>query len=381
MVTEKKLTKKVIVLLNNYGSYGMLYDEVIYMRHPGELIQEKLNISGMSRKELALRTNASEKHICTIINGDKGISTAFARKLGYVFEDSKFWMGLQADYDAYQAELQDEFEISQEEIDLLKSLRDIMSYFIEREYMYNNCGDASKVIQLREFLQISNLTQIPKITYNAAYRAQLTTNVKVDPYVLFAWQRLCEKETEDISVNKSIDKDLLRNSVGRIKKAMFGNINKGIHEVQEILSECGIAFQVVQNFRGAPVQGFIKETTDGRLILCLTIRGKRADRFWFTLFHEIAHILNGDNKTRFVDFDSVQGKAEQLADQYASDTLIAPEEYRKFILSRDCTSWDRITAFAEVVEVKPFIVLGRLQNDGYLDWTDYPDKVVRYQWA
>jgi len=137
----------------------------------------------------------------------------------------------------------------------------------------------------------------------------------------------------------------------------------------------------VQNFRGAPVQGFIKETADGRLILCLTIRGKRADRFWFTLFHEIAHILNGDNKTRFVDFDSVQGKTEQLADQYASDTLISPEKYRKFILSRDCTSWDRIIAFAEAVDVQPFIVLGRLQNDGYLDWADYPDKVVRYEWA
>lgn len=351
------------------------------MRHPGEVLQEKMISNGMSRKELALRTNVTEKHICTIVNCDKGISTAFARKLGYVFEDAKYWMRLQADYDAYQVSLQEEYEISKEEIEILKPLREIMTYFINRGYMHNNCGNASKVIQLREFLQISDLTQIPKITYNAAYRAQLTTNVKVDPYVLFAWQRLCEKETEDISINKSLDKDLLRRRVGFIKKAMFGNINKGIQEVQEILAECGIAFQVVQNFRGAPVQGFIKETADCRLILCLTIRGKRADRFWFTLFHEIAHILNGDNKTRFVDFDSVQGKAEQLADQYASDTLISPEMYRQFILSRDCTSWNRITAFAEAVEVKPFIVLGRLQNDGYLDWSDYPDKVVRYEWA
>lgn len=129
------------------------------------------------------------------------------------------------------------------------------------------------------------------------------------------------------------------------------------------------------------MQGFIKETAEERLILCLTIRGKRADRFWFTLFHEIAHILNGDYKTRFVDFDSVQGKAEQLADQYARDILIAPEKYRQFILSRDCTSWERIEAFAETVGVEPFIVLGRLQNDEYLDWSEYSDKVVRYEWA
>ena len=84
---------------------------------------------------------------------------------------------------------------------------------------------------------------------------------------------------------------------------------------------------------------------------------------------------------RFVDFDSVQSKAEQIADQYACDTLINPESYRKFILSKDCTSWDSIEAFAEAVGVQPFIVLGRLQNDGYLDWADYPEKVAKYKWA
>ena len=375
------LTQKVINILQFFSNCDILHTEVIYMKHPGEKLQEKLNISGMSRKELALRTNVTEKHICTVVNGDKGISVAFARKLGYVFETAKYWINLQAEYDAYQMSLQDEYDISKEEIGLLKPLRDIMAYFIECGYMHNNCGEVSKVIQLREFLQISDLTQIPKITYNAAYRAQLSTNIKVDPYVLFAWQRLCEKQTEDISTEKYLNKNLLQNSVERIKKAMYGSINKGIKEIQGILAECGIAFQVVQNFRGAPVQGFIKETADGNVILCLTIRGKRADRFWFTLFHEIAHILHGDCKIRFVDFDSVQSKAEQLADQYASDTLISRDEYRKFILSRDCTSWNRITAFAEAVGVEPFIVLGRLQNDGYLDWSDYPEKVIRYEWA
>lgn len=351
------------------------------MQHPGEILQEELNMSGMSRKELAIRTGVTEKHICTIVNGDKGISSAFAKKLGYVFKSDTYWMRLQADYDAYQLTLQEENAISQEEIHLLKPLHEIMAYFIERDYIHNNCGDASKVMQLREFLQISDLTQIPKITYNAAYRAQLTTNVKVDPYVLFAWQRMCEKETEQIKTNRVVDKDLLARSISKIKKTMFGSINDGIMELQDIFADCGIAFQVVKNFRGAPVQGFIKETTDDRLILCLTIRGRRADSFWFTLFHEIAHILNGDNKNRFVDFDSVQGKSEQLADQYACDALIPPEQYREFISSRDCTSWEGIQDFAKKVDIQPFIVLGRLQNDKYLDWSDYSDKVVRYKWA
>lgn len=351
------------------------------MRYPGDVLQEKLNMSGMSRKELAIRTGVTEKHICTVVNGDKGISTAFARKLGYVFEDTNYWVNIQTKYDADQLRIKEENNISQEELELLKPLHDIMNYLIECKYMHNNCGDVSKVMQLREFLQISDLTQIPKITYNAAYRTQLSTNVKVDPYVLFAWQRLCEKKTENISVKQSIDKELLRSNISRIRNIMFSNISDGIKEIQSILAECGIAFQVVKNFRGAPVQGFIKESSGDRLLLCLTIRGKRADRFWFTLFHEIAHILNGDYRIRFVDFDSIQGKTEQIADQFAGDTLIPPDRYHEFILSNEDISWDRIETFAKTVVVKPYIVLGRLQNDGYLDWTDYADKVVRYEWA
>lgn len=351
------------------------------MSHPGEVLQEKLNDYGMSRKELAIRTGVTEKHICTVINGNKGISVAFARKLGYVFGDASEWMKLQSEYDAKQIEIQETNNITKEEMNLLKPLHEIVSYFIECGYIRNDCGDASKVMQLRDFLQISDLTLIPNITYNAAYRAQLTENVKVDPYVLFAWQRLCEKQTENICLNKALDKELLRNNVERIKSLMFNGISKGVQEIQNILAECGIAFQVVKNFRGAPVQGFIKETSDKRIILCLTIRGKRADRFWFTLFHEIAHILNGDYKNRFVDFDSVQNEKEHAADLFASNTLISPDVYHEFVLSDDCTSWDKIEDFAKKVGVKPFIVLGRLQNDGILDWSDYSNKVVKYDWA
>ena len=55
------------------------------MLNPGTELKNKLAESGISRKELAQRIDVSEKHICTVINGDRGISATFARKLGYVF--------------------------------------------------------------------------------------------------------------------------------------------------------------------------------------------------------------------------------------------------------------------------------------------------------
>ena len=351
------------------------------MMSPGLFLEQELNKYGMSRKELAQRINVSEKHICTVINGERGISAAFARKLGYVFQSTAYWLDVQAKYDEEQTRIKEENSISSEEVEILKPLHDITAYFIERGYMHNDCGDASKVMQLRELLNVSDLLYIPNITYNAAYRVQLSSNVRVDPFVLFAWQRLCEKETESIHIESSLNKQLLHDRLQDIKKMMFGGINDGIQSLQHLLAECGIAFQVVRNFRGAPVQGFIKETADHRLILCLTIRGQRADRFWFTLFHEIAHILNNDYTARFVDFDSIQNEMEAKADTFASNILIDPAQYRQFLRDNNCTVWSNIETFAESIHVQPFIVLGRLQNDGLLEWSDYSDKVRYYKWA
>ena len=142
------------------------------IQHPGEVLQSKLNESGMSRKELAIRTGVTEKHICTVVNGERAFSTGFARRLGYVFEDSAFWLGLQNKFDEEQLRIQEENAISKAEIDILKPLQDIISYLIEKGFMHNNCSDALKVMQLRKFLGVSDLTLVPKITYNAAYRAQ-----------------------------------------------------------------------------------------------------------------------------------------------------------------------------------------------------------------
>lgn len=351
------------------------------MEHPGTILREKMDEANMSRKELALRTGVTEKHICTVINCERGISASFAKKLGYVFESTKFWLGLQAEYEEEQARMQEANAISAEEIEILKPLHEIIAYFIELGIVYNNCGDVFKVLQMRNLLNISDLTIIPMITYNAAYRAQVSTNIKVDPYVLFAWQRLCEMKADTTRVNSPVDTEQLRVKLPEIKSLMFANIEDGISELQQTLSECGIAFQVVKNFRGAPVQGFIKETNDHKVILCLTIRRQRADTFWFTLFHELAHILNGDFTLRFVDFDNVQGESERKADEFARDLLIPPAQYKAFIRTQACLTWAGIEQFAKTVGVQPYIVLGRLQSDGILDWSDYSDKLVKYKWA
>lgn len=102
--------------------------------HPGLVLQEKINSMHMSRSELAARTGVTEKHISTVINGNKGISPAFAKKLAYAFdEQASVWLNLQAKYDAYCAEIEAENNVSDEEKTFCTVSRMLLSIFLSKE--------------------------------------------------------------------------------------------------------------------------------------------------------------------------------------------------------------------------------------------------------
>ena len=349
--------------------------------HPGQILAAILTKEDMSQKELSVRTGSTEKHISTIINGKKNISASFAKKLAYALpEPMSYWMKLQAEYDEKIIQLEERNDIDKEEIAIISHLKDIIVFLEKCNKAIGTYNEADMVLYLRNFLRVSNLKAIPEISYNAAYRAQVNNNVRVDQYVLYAWKCICERYGSKVNVKRSLDIEALKDNMDKIKSLMFLGINEIKNKLTDLLAECGIAFKIVPHFRGAPVQGFITELENERLMLCLTLRQKRADIFWFTLFHEIGHILNGDANLKFIDFDSIKNEAEEAADHFARNSLINPEEYREFLIEGDY-SLPAINRFAESQGIRPYIVIGRLQNEGELDWSMYRRQITNYDWA
>ncbi len=334
-----------------------------------------------------------KKHINTLISGERNITASYAKRLAYIFrvseidtddpkENARYWQSLQNNFDIFQLQKKERNNISQEETGVLDHFVEVVPHMNLINLLPKDLDDIDKILAIRKLFKISDLSLIPKIPCKgAAFRAQLATNVKIDKYVLFAWQNICELTTRTESVKAGLDIELLKSKLNDIKSLMFDKLSEGCRKLQEILAVCGIAFNVVKHFRGAPVQGFIKQTENGKLILCLTIRGGRADTFWFTLFHEIAHILNKDYESKLVDFDSSDNEIELKADKWARDFLLSPELYREITSLNRKPTWGDIVTLADKAGVKPYIVLGRLQKDGILEWSDYPNQVQRYKWA
>lgn len=357
-------------------------DKITVVEHPGALLLSEINKRGMKQKELAIRTGLSEKHISTIINGTKDISASFAHKLDIALGDENgTWAKRQAAYDDYKAQLKEQNSITDEEDSIFKKMKDIVDHFIKTGIMHNHCGDAEKIIQLRKVLCVNSLTVIPQITYNAAYRAQIKSSTNIDPYILFAWQRMCEIQTENEVISTDFDSNKLTAAIPGIKSQMFErDAGVMLANLKDIFAKCGIAFDVVHHFRGAPVQGFIKQTDNGKVILCVTIRGKSADKFWFSLFHEIGHLINGDLNTRFVDFDTVKTDMENKADCFARDALIDPALYKAFISSGRYNDLNGIKAFSAAAGVPHWVVIGRLHSDEWLEWSHYAHETPKFEW-
>lgn len=353
---------------------GLSRDFII---HPGETLKDIIDDREMSQKELAARCGVTEKHISTIVNCEKPISIAFAKKLEYALGiDSSFWINLQANYDKELLEYKEMNEISKEEIDILKQLKDIIKYLVKFNFLEDKLSEVSKIVELRKILRVSNLTNILNVSYNAAYRAR--TSCTVDPYVLFAWQRICELRTEQIKIGQELDVGKLKNKVYEIKNIM-NNSKNFQKDLEELFAECGIAFCVIRNFTGAPVQGFIKQTENKKIILCVTIRGVYADIFWFTVFHEIAHIINGDIKQKFIDFTAIDSEIEEKADNVASSMIIDKKDYKEFTSKGDF-SVTSIINFSKKQNIPPYMVIGRLQKEKYIPYTKLNNYKLKYEW-
>ena len=348
--------------------------------HPGETLKEILEERDMSQKELSLRTGFSGKHISTVLNGEKNISVSFAKKLEYALNiDAEFWMNLQNQYDKELIEFDELHSISEEEVSIFKSLKDIFAYIVEKGFISDIKQKEQSILELRKFFNVSNLDSIPSIVSAGAFRAQ--TSVNYDPYVLFAWLKICESlsekiETEYVPQEEQLEK--LLSLCPKIKELSLLPQEKFITELQNYFSSCGIAFVIIPAFEGAPVQGFIKTNQDGKTTIGMTFRQKRADIFWFTLFHEIGHFINGDSKQKFIDFESVENTRETKADNFAQKMLLESSAYSRFVNARNF-SLKKINSFAESQKVAPSIVIGRLQHDKVIGWHEYTDVIQKYE--
>ena len=267
--------------------------------HPGEILRDILEERKMTQKELAIRTDVTEPHISKIVNGQKAISVRFAKKLEYALGiDAPVWINLQAIHDSELADFEEMHNISIEEMEILKKIEPITFYMQEEKLIESDLYGPDLLIAVRKKMNISSLERITDISQPVVYRLGAAN---IDYFTQFIWLRMTELISARQNVSSELNVKRLRKIIPELKKLMFLDeveIEKGL---KENLSSCGIKFSIVKHFAGVPVQGVIRVDSDNSLSLVMTNSRKFADEFWFTFFHELGHIINGDVQEKFID--------------------------------------------------------------------------------
>ncbi len=116
----------------------------------------------------------------------------------------------------------------------------------------------------------------------------------------------------------------------------------------------------------------------------LSLRSKTDDLLWFTVFHEINHILRHSKKEMFVEFDKREvsrSPEEDEADQFAAEQLIPKSEFEKWIQSCLSITSSDIQSFAREQGIAPGIIVGRLQFVKKIQFSSPLNSLkTRYKW-
>lgn len=354
------------------------YNELIAF-HPGYYISDIIDDMEITQDEFAKRLDLTAKHLSDIVNGKAKITPDIAKKLSLMLNTSvEMWLNLQTKYDIKHAEI-----TAQKETDEQVEIARLMDYqfFVENALIPTVKDQRAKVTQLCNFFKISNLKVLLRPDLSANFRS--TSNAQTDKNIINAnaWLETTIKigKEKNISEYNSIK---LKSHLPEIRKMTLQDPSQFAPRLEKIFAECGVAFVLLPKMKNAKINGVVKWLTNTKALVAMNDRMAYADTFWFSLFHEIKHVFQHKTKQVMIsckeDIYELNKQYEDEADQFSQDYLIPPDDYEAFV-SQSLFSKASVTNFAKIIDIHPGIVVGRLQNDGYIPHHAMNDLRIKYR--
>ncbi|MBQ7590491.1 MAG: ImmA/IrrE family metallo-endopeptidase [Verrucomicrobia bacterium] len=187
-----------------------------------------------------------------------------------------------------------------------------------------------------------------------------TKNVKIDHFALFAWQcrikqLLSSEQLPDFKKDK-LPKTFLRDV------AKLSYYTDGCKLVKEHLNKFGIHFIILKHLPKTNLDGAVF-MFHSHPVVALTLRHNREDNFWFTLLHELAHVILHlkDENTSFFDdtADEKKGSIEDIekqANKEAQNALFPSQIWNQYRSGNDTVS-----DLSNKLQVAPSIIAGRIR--------------------
>lgn len=325
---------------------------------PGEFLRDELEARDWTQAEFAQMIGRPPRLVSEIIAGKRGITPETAHAFAAAFgTTAQLWMNLDAAYQlslvapeteriSREAALRERFPVREMQkrgwIPVSKNFDEIE----QSVFGYFGISAANDQIALPHAARRNHDEKLTVIQWAWIFRVnQLATALQAPAY----------SETS------------LRAACADLERLMTEP--EEARHIPKILTECGVRFVVVEPIPGSKIGGvcfWIKDNTVP--VIGLSLKDDLIDRFWFTLWHEIEHVLRGDGKgsvivDEFDDHTCNTEAAEKAADESASNKCVPTKPMKDFIARHSpMFSEKNLIGFARLMKRHPGIVAGQIQR-------------------
>ena len=337
--------------------------------HPGETLAEKLNELGMAQKEFAIRTNKPEQTIIKVISGESSITPDMAVQFENVLKiPAHFWLNRQQNYDISIARLK-----LIESLETGKEWAKSFPYpdMVKYGWLPSTNNLMERTQELYNFFSIANY-----VSWEGVYCKQKSKSLfrislahTKEAHAVSAWLRQGEIQAQKINA-PNFDVKKFKANLHTIKSVMAEHPTDYFQQLQQLCLQAGVKVVYTPCLPKAPIHGSTRWLGDTPLIQ-LSARYKQNDRFWFTFFHEVGHILLHGKKyisLENIEYIDIDVEKEKEADDFAIEWTFSKEQEQE-VLNSDALTEGAIIEFAKKFNTHPALIIGRFHHSKQLPYS------------
>jgi HTH-type transcriptional regulator / antitoxin HigA len=341
---------------------------------PGRTLLETIGALGIDQNELAERTGLTPKTVNLIIKGKAPLTQQTAMLLERVTRvPARIWNNLECNFREQLARIAYHKQL-ENQLDWLKEIP--TTELIARGAISATSDRVALLDQTLKFFGVASVEAWNEGWSDGQFAFRKSHQVAENDGKLASWLRLAELHGQQMNVS-------------RYNKEHFGRIAKSMRELTiakpevfvpkmiHSFASAGVALCLVPEIRGAKISGAAKWLSPEKALIAVNLRGKKNDLFWFTLFHEVGHILNDSKKETYIDIGYSDDPQEKHANHFARDLLIPPAQSQRL---RTLRSRSEVVAFANQIGIAPGIVVGRMQHEKIIAYSFLNDLKQTFEW-
>ncbi|NKM44310.1 ImmA/IrrE family metallo-endopeptidase [Rhizobium leguminosarum bv. viciae] len=345
---------------------------------PGDSIRAVMQRRLLSADHVATRLEGGLGTLRSLLDGSMPIDTAMARSLADALGASPaFWLKRQENFE--RAVDRAVSAISPDEVD--EFIRNVPAPGARARGKMSDARRAEEVRKRLVYFSVPNTKSwqehYGRLVGRTEFRSSSAFATKEEAVLL--WLRRGELES-DLIKTKEWSAGNLQDRVETIKQlSRLKSPDHFLPKLRVLLAEAGVALAVVKAPTGCRASGATRLVTPDKAMILMSFRHRSDDHFWFTLLHEIGHLILHHAQT-FVDTDEdvTSDVREDEANEYARRCIVPEDKQDEFeSLTEDR---DRVLRFSVKLKVAAGLTVGQMQKRALIGHDKLNGLKRRWSW-